>query len=264
MSRVIVITSGKGGVGKSTVTANLGIALAKIGASVVMIDADVGLNNLDVVLGVENKVIYDLVDAINGKCRVVQALVECELDNLFLLPNSRTVDKRKIEVEVFQRVIDKLKANFDFVLIDSPAGIDSGFNFAVDCASEAIVVVTPHISAVRDADKVIGILKNKGIKDVTLVVNRIRGDLVARKQMLSAIEIENILQIKVVGIVPESDELGINSNILSIKKGEDFLVSKSVELLGRNVFNEKFDKFDYMARYRGLVGMIRRNMKRNA
>lgn len=265
MSRVIVITSGKGGVGKTTITANLGVSLAKIGASVVMLDADIGLNNLDVVMGIENKVVYDFVDVVQGKCRVGQALVQNPvLENLFVLPSSRYVDKSLISTDQMKKVVEKLKQNFDFVLIDCPAGIEHGFELAVSSATEALVVVTPHISAVRDADKVFSILAERKLSSVSAVVNRIRGDMVARKEMLSAIEIEKLLGSKLAGIVPESDELSMFSLVLAFKSASTSSAEQAIEILGRNVYNERNEIYDYLSKYKGLIGSIRRNIKRRA
>ena len=263
MGRVIVVASGKGGVGKTTITASLGIALAKIGASVVVIDADVGLNNLDMVLGVENRVVYDLVDCINGKCRIVQALVDVSgVDNLFLLPSSRSEEKQKLTGEILSKIITKLRSNFDYVLVDSSAGIGNLFNLATKCADEALVVVTPHISSVRDADKVISLLKLQGKRSINIVINRIRGDLVLRKEMLSHEMVESLLKTKIIGIIPESDELSIKNNILELE--EDEQVDRAINILARNIYNEKYSIFDYKSKYKGLIGFLRRNIKRNA
>ena len=263
MGRVIVVASGKGGVGKTTVAANLGIALSKIGASVVIIDADVGLNNLDMVLGAENRVVYDLVDCINGRCRIVQALVEIDgCDNLFLLPSSRSEDRQKLTDELLTKIVLKLRSNFDYILIDSSAGIGSLFNMATKCAEEAIVVVTPHVSSIRDADKVISLLKLQGKQNINVVVNRIRGDLVLRKEMLSHEMIENLLKTKVIGVIPESDELSIKNNILELIEDEN--VDHAINILAKNVFNEKNYIFDYRTKYKGILGVLRRTLKRNA
>ena len=264
MSRVIVITSGKGGVGKTTITANLGIALAGFGHSVAMIDSDIGLNNLDVVMGVENKVVYDLVDCLEGKCRVTQALIQNPiLENLFILPSSRNADKNKIEPADFERVVNALKDKFEYVLIDCPAGIDKGFSLAVSCATEAIVVVTPHLSAVRDADRVVSLLNTRGISSVSVVVNRIRGDLVARREMLSAIDIEKLMGVKQVGIIPESDEIGLYNSFLSFSDGKvHSFVGYAFSTLARNILEEKSEKFDYISKYKGFWGAVRRTLKR--
>ena len=187
MGRKIVVTSGKGGVGKTTLTASLGIAIAETGKKVVLVDADIGLNNLDVVLAVENKVVYDVLDVISGKCRLKQALIQ-DVDNptLYVLPSAKIQDSPLITACSFRNVVDALALNFDFVIIDCPAGIDNGFHRAVSAATEAIVVTTPHISAVRDADKVLSILSGYCLMSVGLVVNRVRGDMVSKGEMMSA------------------------------------------------------------------------------
>lgn len=264
MSRVIVITSGKGGVGKTTITANLGIALAQKGYSVCLVDADIGLNNLDVVLNVENKVVYDIIDCLENKCRVTQALIEMPLiENLFVLPSSKSLEKIKINLSDYNNIIQKLKTNFDFVLIDCPAGIEKGFDLAVACATEAMVVVTPHISSVKDADRVVTILASYKIENVTLVVNRIRGDLVARKEMLSAYEIEKLMNIKLVGVVPDSDDIGLYNSYI-FKNEINLAVKNSFNVLAKNIINERYEQYDYLSKYKGLLGMIRRNIKRKA
>ena len=180
MARKIVITSGKGGVGKTTVTANLGIQLASRGFKVVLVDADIGLNNLDVVMGVENKISYDVMDVLEGRCKVGQALIRDALyQNLAILPSTRINTGKKITAAEFKLVIEKLKTA-DFVLIDCPAGIDLGFHRAVSAAGEACVVVTPALSSVRDSDKVLGLLASYKLERVSLIINRIRPDLVAK------------------------------------------------------------------------------------
>ncbi len=266
MSRVIVLTSGKGGVGKTTITANLGVALAKIGASVVMLDADMGLNNLDVVMNVESKIVYDIVDILQGKCRIGQALIQNEkYENLFILPSNGNMDKNLINKESFSKIVDFLKSKFDFVLIDCPAGIDRGFFMASSCANEAIIVVTPHLSAVRDADKVLAILSSQKLNKTSLVINRIRGDMVARKEMLSATQIENQLGIKIVGVVPESDEISLYSTLIGgPKEISNCEAKRALGLLGHNVFNESNVQFDYLSKYQGIFGLIRRNIRRRA
>ena len=264
MSRVIVVTSGKGGVGKTTLTANIGIALSGFGHSVVMIDSDIGLNNLDVVMGVENKVVYDFVDCIEGKCRVTQALIQNPiLENLFVLPSCRNVDKNRIEQADFARVVNALKEKFEYVLIDCPAGIGKGFSLAVSCATEAIVVVTPHLSAVRDADRVVSLLHANGVESINIVVNRIRGDLVARKEMLSTSDIESLMRVNLIGIIPESDEIGLYNSFLSFADGRVHnYVGVAFSTLAKNILNEESEKFDYLSKYKGFWGTIRRTLKR--
>ena len=179
MARKIVITSGKGGVGKTTVAANLGMRLAAMGERVVLADADFGLNNIDVVCGVENLVTYDIVDAIEGRCRTRQALVQHpEYPNLFILASNHTDPGKYISPQAVRLILDNLAPRFDYILIDSPAGIEGGFHRAVAAAEEALVVTTPHISSLRDADKVIAVLKSYKLKSVDLVINMVRGDMI--------------------------------------------------------------------------------------
>ncbi|OGO06641.1 MAG: septum site-determining protein MinD [Chloroflexi bacterium RBG_13_56_8] len=207
-TRVITITSGKGGVGKTTTTANLGVALATLNQRVVVIDTDIGLRNLDVVMGLQNRIIYDLVDSIEGRCRLRQALIRDKvLSNLYLLPAAQTRDKSSISPADMVRVCAQLRGECDFVLIDSPAGIDAGFRNAVAPADEFILVSTPDRSAVQDVDRVLGIIETEGRGTTSLVINRLRADLVKRNDMLDPAEILEMLAIDLLGIVPESEEV---------------------------------------------------------
>ena len=181
MGEVIVITSGKGGVGKTTTTANIGIGLAKEGERVIVIDTDLGLRNLDVVMGLENRIVYNLVDVINGSCRMKQALIRDSLyPELYLLPSAQTKDKSAISPEQMKKLTSELKSNFDYVLLDCPAGIEQGFQNAISGADRAIVVTTPEVSAIRDADRIIGLLEANGIRRHELVINKLRVDIKAR------------------------------------------------------------------------------------
>ncbi|MGN1258950.1 MAG: septum site-determining protein MinD [Christensenellales bacterium] len=266
MGRVILITSGKGGVGKTTITANLGIMLATCGKKVCLIDGDIGLNNLDVVLGVENKVVYDLIDVATKKCRPIQALIQDDfLSNLFVLPCSKSISNSCVTKEIFYNIVTGIKDMFDFVLIDCPAGIGSGFELSLCPAEEAFVVITPNISSVRDADKVVGILLSKKNINCSIIINRIRGDLVARKEMLSANDIERLVKERVIGIIPESDELSIyNSFLTKFASFKDRDVEVAFGILCKNIVNHKYDKFDYLSKYKGIIGLIRRNIKKRA
>ena len=186
MSEVIVITSGKGGVGKTTTTANLGCGLAVLGKKVALVDADIGLRNLDVVMGLENRIVYDLVDVVEGNCRLKQGLIKDKrFDGLFLLPAAQTRDKDAVSPEQMQKLCDSLREEgFDFILIDCPAGIEQGFKNAIAGADKAVVVTTPEVSAVRDADRIIGLLEANGLANPTLILNRLRIDLVQRGDMI--------------------------------------------------------------------------------
>ena len=186
MGEVIVITSGKGGVGKTTSTANLGTALSLEGKKVVVMDADIGLRNLDVVMGLENRIVYDVVDVAEGKCRLKQALIKDKrFENLYLLPAAQTRDKDAVNPEQMKEICDNLKAEFDYVLVDCPAGIEQGFKNAIAGADKAVVVTTPEVSAVRDADRIIGLLEANEVKDLKLIVNRIRIEMVKKGDMMN-------------------------------------------------------------------------------
>ena len=212
-ARVIVITSGKGGVGKTTTTANIGAALADKGHKVLLIDTDIGLRNLDVVMGLENRIVYDLIDVIEGRCRVSQALIKDKrCPNLVLLPAAQIRDKNDVSTDQMKELIFSLKESFDYILIDCPAGIEQGFKNAIVAADEAIVVTTPEVSATRDADRIIGLLEAAGIKSPRIVVNRLRIDMVKDKNMLSVEDILDILAVKLLGVVPDDETVVISTN----------------------------------------------------
>lgn len=210
--RAIVITSGKGGVGKTTATANLGIGLAKFDQKVVMIDADIGLRNLDIIMGLENRIVYHLVDVISGRCQVRQALVKDKrFPHLCLLPASQVDQKESVNPEQMRDLVGQLKEEFDFILIDCPAGIEQGFRNAVAGADEAIVVTTPDVSPVRDADRVIGLVQNT-LGDPSLIINRMSMDMVKRGDMLNQQDVLDILAVRLLGIIPEDDEVVVAGN----------------------------------------------------
>ena len=212
-ARVIVITSGKGGVGKTTTTANIGAALAEKGHKVLLIDTDIGLRNLDVVMGLENRIVYDLIDVIEGRCRISQALIKDKrCQNLVLLPAAQIRDKNDVNVDQMKELISSLKDSFDYILIDCPAGIEQGFKNAIAAANEAVVVTTPEVSATRDADRIIGLLEASGIKNPRLVINRLRIDMVKDKNMLSVEDILDILAVKLLGVVPDDENVVISTN----------------------------------------------------
>lgn len=206
MGEAIVITSGKGGVGKTTTSANIGTALALQGKKVCMVDTDIGLRNLDVVMGLENRIIYDLVDVADGRCRLPQALIKDKrFDELYLLPAAQTKDKHAVSPESVRNIVLDLKKDFDYVIIDCPAGIEQGFKNAVAGADKAIVVTTPEHAAVRDADRIIGLLEAEKIESPKLVINRIRPNMVKRGEMLDIDEICSVLAIDLLGIVPDDE-----------------------------------------------------------
>lgn len=212
-ARVITITSGKGGVGKTTATANLGVALALRGQRVVAIDADIGLRNLDVVLGLENRIVYDLVDVVEGRCRLRQAMVrDKRLDQLYLLPAAQTRDKTAVQPEQMVQVCSELRPDFDFVLIDSPAGIEQGFRNALAPADESVIVTTPEVSAVRDADRIIGLIEAAEKESMKLIINRLRPEMVRREDMLSVDDVLDVLAISLLGVIPEDEQIIVATN----------------------------------------------------
>ena len=224
ISKVITVISGKGGVGKTTSTANLGTALAKDGMKTLVIDTDIGLRNLDVVMGLENRVVYDVVDIIEGRCKPKQAMIKSRtLDNLFLIPAAQTRDKDSITPEQMKQLVLELKKDFDFILIDCPAGIESGFKNAIAGADEAIIVTTPEVSAVRDADRIVGLLAANEMYEPKLILNRVRMDMMQRGDMMSIEDVLDILNIDLLGVVPDDESI-----IISTNKGESVLdMSKS-------------------------------------
>lgn len=213
MSKVFVITSGKGGVGKTTTTANLGVGLATEGKKTLLIDADIGLRNLDVVMGLENRIVYDIVDVIEGKCKMKQALIKDKrCDNLFLMPAAQTRDKDAISPEQMKELVKLLKDDFDYIIIDCPAGIEQGFKNAISAADRAFIVTTPEVSAVRDADRIIGLLEANEITNSQLIVNRIKQSMVDEGNMLDVADIKDILALDVIGIVPDDENIVISTN----------------------------------------------------
>jgi septum site-determining protein MinD len=212
-ARIYTITSGKGGVGKTTTTANLAVALALRDQRVVAIDADIGLRNLDVVMGLENRIVYDLVDVVEGRCRLRQAMVrDKRLAHLYLLPAAQTRDKTAVQPEQMVEVCDSLRPQFDFILVDSPAGIEQGFRNAIAPADEALVVTTPEVSAVRDADRIIGLIEAAEKESMKLIINRLRPEMVRREDMLSVEDVIDVLAVDLLGIVPEDEQVIVSTN----------------------------------------------------
>jgi len=212
-ARVVTITSGKGGVGKTTLSANLGVALAMRGQRVVVIDADVGLRNLDVMLGLENRIVYDLVDVIEERCRLRQALVRHkQLSKLYLLPAAQTRDKSSVQPEDMLRICDELRDEYDIMLIDSPAGIEQGFRYALEPADEILIITNPEVPAVRDADRVIGLIEAEEKGPARLVINRLKPDMVEQGQMLDIADVVELLAIELIGVVPEDEGILIAAN----------------------------------------------------
>lgn len=262
MARTIVITSGKGGVGKTTLTVNVGRILASLGLKVVLVDADMGLNNLDVVTGVENKVVYDVIDVIENRCRVKQALVEDDCaPGLFVLPSAHSYDRSRVDSQSVRAVVAGLRTRFDYVLIDCPAGIELGFHRAVAAADEAIVVTTPHLSALRDAEKVIGLLKSYELRSVSAVLNRVRGDMEYDGTAAGVDDVKETLSAPVIGAIPEDDGINMLSTLSlpQSRKSEGyvatFMLAKAIRYGGGMVY-------DAGRKYRGFFGSIRRKMRK--
>ena len=261
MARKIVVTSGKGGVGKTTVTANLGIFLAKIGARVVLIDVDFGLNNLDVVMGVENKIVYDVADILDGRCRVKQALVQGnEQKNLFVLPSGSLNASSPISGQQLKLITESLSELFDYVILDGPAGLDCGFHRAVACADEALVVTTPNLPSLRDADKAITILKSYRLNKVSLIVNRARGDLIMSDKMLFPKDIESLLKIPLIGVLPEEDAVFLSSGYTLPKRCDSY---RAYRILAANLHKNLGRIYDVTVKYSGFFGSIRRSIKKS-
>ncbi len=240
MSEVIVITSGKGGVGKTTSTANIGTGLAKLGKSVVMIDTDIGLRNLDVVMGLENRIVYNLVDVVEGNCRIKQALIKDKrYSNLYLLPTAQTRDKTAVNPEQMKKLIDELRTEFDYILLDCPAGIEQGFKNAIAAADRALIVTTPEVSAIRDADRIIGLLEANDIHRINLIVNRLRMDMVKRGDMMSIEDVIDILAIDLIGAVPDDEHIVIATNQGEPLAGDSSLAGTAYMNICRRILGEE-------------------------
>ena len=213
MSEVIVVTSGKGGVGKTTTTANLGTGLAAVGKKVVLIDTDIGLRNLDVVMGLENRIVYNLVDVVEGKCRIKQALIrDKRYPGLYLMPSAQTRDKSAVNPSQMVRMVDTLREQFDYIILDCPAGIEQGFQNAIAGADRASVITTPEVSSIRDADRIIGLLEANEIEKIDLVINKLKIAMVKRGDMMSVADVSDILAIPLIGIVPDDENVVIAAN----------------------------------------------------
>lgn len=213
MSEVIVITSGKGGVGKTTTVANIGTGLAQLGKKTVVVDTDIGLRNLDVVLGLENRIVYNLVDVINGTCRMNQALIrDKRVQGLYLLPSAQTKDKTAVTPQQMVKLCEDLREEFDYILLDCPAGIERGFQNAIAGADKAFVITTPEVSAIRDADRIIGLLEAENIRDISLIINRLRPDMIARGDMMSVMDVTEILGIPLLGTILDDEQIVVAAN----------------------------------------------------
>ena len=263
MSEVIVITSGKGGVGKTTTSANVGTGLAMLGNKVVLIDTDIGLRNLDVVMGLENRIVYNLVDVIEGNCRLKQALIKDKrYPNLFLLPSAQTRDKTAVTPEQMKALTDELREEFDYILLDCPAGIEQGFKNAIAGADRALVVTTPEVSAIRDADRIIGLLEANELKRVDLIVNRIRLDMVQRGDMMSIEDVIEILAINLIGVVPDDENIVISTNTGEPLVGSDAPAGQAYMNICKRVLGQEVELLDLNENHSfwsKLVGLFKKN-----
>lgn len=245
MGEIIVVTSGKGGVGKTTTTANIGIGLAGLGKNVIVIDTDLGLRNLDVVMGLENRIVYNLVDVIEGNCRLKQALIrDRRYENLHLLPSAQTKDKSAVSPEQMKKLTAELKEEYDYVLLDCPAGIEQGFQNAIAGADRAVVVTTPEVSAIRDADRIIGLLEAGKMKKTELIINRIRVDMVKRGDMMSIDDVTEILAVPLLGAIPDDEQVVIATNQGDAVIGEGSLAGQAYENICRRITGEEVPFLD--------------------
>lgn len=262
MARKIVLTSGKGGVGKTTVTANLGAALASKGLRVALMDTDIGLNNLDVAMGIENKVVYDITDVIENRCRPKQALIQDDFyPTLYTMPSSHAYDKSTVTSLNIKNLTERLSTSFDYILLDCPAGIETGFHRAVSAADEAIVVTTPHISSIRDADKVINLLNTYELINISIIINRARGDLIAGGDMLSVESVSELLKKRITGVIPENDSIVYNTAIGRTLYGSA-CIRETFCMVADNIHTGGNRLYDCTKPYKGFLGAIKRNIKK--
>ena len=240
MSEVIVITSGKGGVGKTTTVANIGTALAMLGKKTAVVDTDIGLRNLDVVLGLENRIVYNLVDVVNGNCRLKQALIKDKRNqNLFLLPAAQTKDKSAVTPAQMIKLVDSLREEFEYILLDCPAGIEQGFKNAIAGADKAIVVTTPEVSAIRDADRIIGLLEANNLRDIHLIINRLRPDMVARGDMMSVDDVTEILAVDLIGTILDDEQIVVSTTQGEPLSGKNSQAEMEYQNIARRILGEE-------------------------
>jgi len=265
MGEAIVITSGKGGVGKTTTSANIGTALAAMGRKVVVVDGDTGLRNLDVLMGLENRIVFTLIDVIEERCRLKQALIKDKrFANLFLLPTAQTRDKNDVSTEQMLTIVNQLKTEFDYVILDCPAGIEQGFENAIVGADRAIIVVNPEVTSVRDADRVIGKLDAKGMEQHDLIVNRINFEMVRRGDMLDINDILDSLAIKLIGVVPDDRDITISTN-----KGEPIVLEEhsisgqAFKNIARRITGEEVPFIDFQSSNKGFFASIMKIFRRS-
>jgi septum site-determining protein MinD len=261
MTRIIVITSGKGGVGKTTVTSNLGAALARLNRKVALVDADFGLRNLDLLLGLEERVVYTALDVLAGECRLAQALVrDKRLEGLVLLPAAQNRNKEAVEPEQMKTIIAALAKGYDYIMVDCPAGIELGFRNAIAAAKEAVIVTTPEIAAVRDADRVIGLLEAEGISKINLIVNRVKPHMIEENKMMSVEDVLELLGVPLIGIVPDNELV-----IVATNRGEPLVVGHQDSIpalafqnIARRLEGEKVPFLDFTIPDGNLLTRLRR------
>ncbi|MDD6770484.1 MAG: septum site-determining protein MinD [Inconstantimicrobium porci] len=260
MGEAIVVTSGKGGVGKTTTTANIGTALASLGKKVVVVDGDTGLRNLDVLMGLENRIVYTLIDVIENRCRTKQALIKDKrFPNLFLLPTAQTKDKNDIQPQEMLKLINELKEEFDYILIDCPAGIEQGFENAIVGADRAVIVVNPEITSVRDADRVIGKLDARGLEDHKVIINRLNYEMTQRGDMLSADDIVETLSVKLIGVVPDDRSITVSTNKGEpIVLDENALAGKAFRNIAKRITGEEVALLDLSETSGGFFSSIKK------
>lgn len=265
MSEIIVVTSGKGGVGKTTVTANIGTGLAELGAKTILIDTDIGLRNLDVVMGLENRIVYNLVDVIDGNCRLKQALIrDKNHPNLFLLPAAQTRDKSAVTPQQMKKLTESLQDKFDYVILDCPAGIEQGFFNAIAGARRAIVVTTPEVSAIRDADRIIGLLEANEIEKIDLIINRLRMSMIQRGEMMSVEDVVEILSVNLLGAIPDDDSVVIATNQGTPLVGSETGAGEALVNICRRISGEAVPLMDFNRRegfLKQLCSLVKRERR---
>ena len=263
MGEAIVVTSGKGGVGKTTTTANIGTALAAMGKKVVVVDGDTGLRNLDVLMGLENRIVFTLLDIIDKRCKTKQALIKDKrFNNLFLLPTAQTRDKNDVPPEKMFELINELKTEFDYVIIDCPAGIEQGFENAIIAADRAIVVVNPELTSVRDADRVIGKLDGRGLEQHEVLINRLNFEMVKNGDMLDINDILDSLAIKLIGVVPDDRNITVSTN-----KGEPIVLDEKAfagqafKNIARRITGEEVPLMSLEVNENGFISSLKKFFK---
>lgn len=261
-AKIVTITSGKGGVGKTTATANIGVALASTGDRVVCIDADIGLRNLDVVMGLENRIVYDFVDVVEGRCKLRQAMIrDKRLDTLFLIPAAQTRDKTAVSPQDMVRLTEELRQDYDWVLIDSPAGIERGFRNAIAPADLVLIITNPEVSAVRDADRIIGLIEAEEKGPGKLILNRVKPEMVRRGDMLGTEDVLDVLAIELIGIVPEDESVIVATNQgIPVAMDSNSKAGRAFLNIARRLNGEEVPFVDLGGRD-GFFGRITRRMR---